>query len=143
MPDGVLFKAYQSKQADCDCVAHHVALTLAEIESTEQRKDYLSAIYGQHEGELSVTKAQLDILEELLDGRGLSDIEDDGGYHCTVYADELVALTIAEGQTNQMKGVVDSRASWTQHVGDHDESSDDDSKLPFTGLLSSNDDPDF
>lgn len=42
-----------------------------------------------------------------------------------------------------MKGVVDSRASWTQHVGDHDESSDDDSKLPFMGLLSSDDDPDF
>ncbi|KIM52796.1 hypothetical protein SCLCIDRAFT_32375 [Scleroderma citrinum Foug A] len=143
MPNRVLFKAYQSKQADRDCVAHHVALTLAEIKSTEQRKDYLSAIYGQHEGKLSVTKAQLDILKELLDGHGLSDIEDDGGYHRAVYADELVALTIAEGQTNQMKGVVDSRASWTQHVGDHDESSDDDSKLPFTGLLSSDDDPDF
>ena len=47
MPDRVLFKAYQSKQADRDCIAHCVALTLAEIKLTERRKDYLSAIYGQ------------------------------------------------------------------------------------------------
>jgi len=74
-----------------------------------------------------------------LDRRGLSDIEDDSGYHHAVYADELVALTIAEGQTNQMKEVVDSRASWS----DDDESSDEDRKLLFTGLLSSDDDPNF
>ena len=74
-----------------------------------------------------------------MDRRGLSDIEDDGGYHRAVYADELVALTIAEGQTNQMKEVVDSRASWS----DDDESSDEDRKLLFTGLLSSDDDPNF
>jgi len=139
IPDRVLLKAYQSKQVDRDCVAHCVALTLAEVESTERHKDYLSAVHGQCEGELAVAKAQLDILEELLDRHGLSDIEDDGGYYCAVYADELVALTIAEGQTNQMKEVVDSWASWS----DDDESSDEDRKLLFMGLLSSDDDPNF
>ena len=139
IPNRVLLKAYQSKRADRDCVAHRVALALAEVESTEQRKDYLSAVHGQREGELAVAKAQLDILEELLDRRGLSDIEDDGGYHRAVYADELVALTIAEGQTNQMKEVMDSWASWS----DDDESSDEDRKLLFMGLLSSDDDPNF
>jgi len=74
-----------------------------------------------------------------LDRCGLSDIEDDSGYHRAVYADEFVALTIAEGQTNQMKEVVDSWASWS----DDDESSDEDRKLLFTGLLSSDDDPNF
>lgn len=144
LPDRVLLKAYQAKQADRDCIARGVALTLAEIESAERHKDYLSAIYGQREGELAVTKEQLDVLEELLDKRGLSDVEDDSGFHRAVYADELVALTIVEGQTNQMKEVVESRVSWRDpDLGDEESSSDEDRKLPFMGLLSSDDDPGF
>ena len=144
LPNRVLLKAYQAKQADHDCIAHGVALALAEIESTEQYKDYLFAIYGQCKGELAVTKEQLDVLKELLDGRGLSDVEDDGGFHCAVYTDELVALTIVEGQTNQMKDVVESRVSWSNpDLRGEESSSDEDRKLPFMELLSSNDDPDF
>lgn len=140
MPDRTLLKAYQAKQANRDCVAHRVALSLAEIESAERYKDYLAAVHGQQEGILAVTDTQLQVLADLVDDRGLSDVEDDGGYHRAVYADELVALTVAEEQVNQMKEVVDSRAHpiWPD-LNDDSLSEDEDNNVPFTGLLSSDD----
>lgn len=138
MPDLVLKKVYDAKRADRDCVAHRVALTLAEIELTERCKDYLDVVQRQHEEELATSSAQLDLLSDILDGRGMSDVEDDGGYHCAVYADELVQLTIAEGQMNQVTEVMDSRSKWR---GDEDEdrSSEEDRNVPFTGFPSSDD----
>ena len=140
MPDRVLLKAYQAKQANRNCIAHRVSLALAEIESTERHKDYLTTVHGQHEGALAVTNAQLQLLAELLDDRGLSDVEDDGGYHRAVYADELVTLTIAEGQVDQVKEVVDSwaRPIWP-NLDDESSGEDEDNNIPFTGLLSSDD----
>ena len=140
MPDRVLLKAYQAKQANHNCIAHCVALALAEIESAERHKDYLTAVHGQHKGALTVTSAQLQLLAELLDDRGLSDVEDDGGFHRAVYVDKLVALTIAEGQTDQVKEVVDSRAHPIWPNPDNESSGEDkDNDIPFTGLLSSDD----
>ena len=140
MPDGVLLKAYQAKQVNRNCITHCIALALAEIKSAKQNKDYLTAVHGQHEGALTVTCAQLQLLAELLDDHGLSDIEDDGGFHRAVYADELVALTITEGQTDQVKEVVDSRAHPIWPDPDNESSGEDeDNNIPFTGLLSSDD----
>jgi len=140
MPDRVLLKVYQAKQASRNCITHRVSLALAEIESAERHKDYLTAVHGQHEGTLAVNNAQLQLLAELLDDRGLSDMEDDGGYHRAVYADKLVALTIAEGQTNQVKEVADSRAHpiWPD-LDDESLGEDEDNNIPFMGLLSSDD----
>ena len=140
MPDRVLLKAYQAKQANRNCIAHRVALALAEIKSAEQHKDYLTAVHRQHEGALAVTSAQLQLLAELLDDCGLSDVEDDGGFHRAVYTDELVMLTITEGQTDQVKEVIDSRAHpiWP-NPDDESLGEDEDNDIPFTGLLSSDD----
>lgn len=139
MPDRVLLKAHQAKRADVDCITHRVALILAEIESAERQKDLLSAICEQHKGELAISEVQMDVVTTVLDRRGLMDAEDDGAHYRSVYADELAALTIAEGQAVQMEEVVKSRAeSWPVSDDDDDEFSDEDSKLPFTGLLSSN-----
>ncbi|KIM57483.1 hypothetical protein SCLCIDRAFT_28821 [Scleroderma citrinum Foug A] len=140
MPDRVLLKAYQAKQVNRNCIAHRVALALAEIESAKRHKDYLTAVHGQHEGALAVTSAQLQLLAELLDDRGLSDVEDDGGFHRAVYADELIALTIAEGQTDQVKEVVDSRAHPIWPDPDNESlGKDEDNDIPFMGLLPSDD----
>ncbi|KAL4073272.1 hypothetical protein V8B97DRAFT_2005927 [Scleroderma yunnanense] len=140
MPDRVLLKAYQTKQVNCNCIAHHIALTLAEVKSAEQHKDYLTAVHGQHEGVLAVTNAQLQLLVELLDDHGLLDIEDNGGYHHAVYADKLIALTITEGQANQVKKVIDSQAHpiWPD-LDNELLGKDEDNNVPFTGLLSSDD----
>ena len=64
----------------------------------------------------------------------------DSRYHHAVYADELVALTIAEGQVDQVKEVVDSRARpiWP-NLDDESSGEDEDNNIPFTGLLSSDD----
>ena len=140
MSDRVLLKAYQAKQANCNCIAHRVALALAEIESAKRHKDYLTTVHGQHEGALAVTSAQLQLLAELLDDHGLLDVEDNGGFHRAVYADELIALTIAEGQTDQVKEVVDSWAHPIWPDPDNESSGEDeDNNIPFTGLLSSDD----
>ena len=133
MPDRALLKAHKLKRADRDCVLHRVSLALAEVESAERHKDYLNAI--QHEGE--PTTAQLDVLNKFLDYRGMSDVEDDGGYYRAVYAEELVALTIVEAQMNQMEEVVHFRDMWSGDGNeDEDGDEDEDADVPFTGLLS-------
>ena len=129
MPDRVLLKAHQAKKADLDCITHHVALTLAEVESAERQKDFMSA----------VCKVQMDVVMKVLDNCGLLEAEDDGAYHCAVYVDELMALTIAEGQAVQIQEVVRSCRDEGWPDLEDDEFSDEDSKLPFTGLLSSDD----
>ncbi|KAL4068544.1 hypothetical protein V8B97DRAFT_2008821 [Scleroderma yunnanense] len=123
MPNRVLLKAYQAKQVNHNCIAHHVTLTLA-----------------KHEGALAVTNAQLQLLAELLDDHGLSDVEDNGGYHHAVYMNKLVTLTIAKGQANQVKEVIDS---WAHPIWPDPDNEllgkDEDNNVPFTGLLSSDD----
>ena len=120
MPDLVLKKAYDVKQADRDCIVHHVAFTLAKIESAEQHKDYLDDIQRQHQGVLALSSAQLDMLSKILDDHGMSDMEDDGGYHHAAYADELIQLTITEGQMKQVNKVMDSWGKWMDHDDDDD-----------------------
>ena len=143
MPDLVLKKAYDVKRADHDCIAHRVALTLAEIESAERHKDYLDVIQRQHQRALALSSAQLDLLSEILDDREMSDVEDDGGYHRAVYADELVQLTIAEGQMKQVSEVMDLREKWMDNDDNNDQeedgSSEEDRDVPFMGLPSSDD----
>lgn len=140
MPELVLKKAYNAKQADHDCIVHCVALTLAEIKSAERHKDYLDIVQRQHEGELTTSSAQLDLLSEILDGHRMSDVEDDGGYHHAVYADELVQLTITKGQMNQVTEVMDSRSMW-RGDDDGDGSSEEDGNIPFMEFPSSDDPP--
>ena len=141
MPDDILLKAYQAKQAVRDCIAHRAALALAEIESAERHKDYFSAIHGRHQGRVAVTDQQLDVLALLLDHRELSDVENDGGYHRTMYADELNALMTAQIQAIQMEELVRSRAGSSHQDDDATSSagsshhSDDGGNVPFTGLL--------
>ena len=108
MPDDILLKAYQAKQAVCDCITHWAALALAEIESADQHKDYFSAIHGRHQARVAVTDKQLDVLAVLLDHRELLDAEDDRGYHHAMYADELNALMTAQIQAIQMEELVGS-----------------------------------
>ena len=139
MPDRVLLKAHQAKKADLDRITHRVALALAEVESAERQKDFMSTVCEQYKGELAVSEVQMDVVTKVLDNRGLLELEDDGAYHRAVYADELVALTIAEGQAVQIQEVVRSRRDEGWPDPEDDEFSDKDSKLPFTGLLSSDD----
>ena len=100
--------AYNVKQVAHNSIAHRAALTLAEIEEAELQKVYLSAIHTRQEERVVVTDEQLDVLALLLDERGLSDVEDDGGYHRTTYAKELNALMVAQMQAIRMEGLVQS-----------------------------------
>ena len=152
MPDRILKKAYQAKLADRECSAQRLSLTLAEIKSAERHKDYLIAVKEDREAGLSISDAQLDILKHLMDERSLDNVEDDGGFHCAVYADELISLSIANGQITQMQEAVLSRpgcwsipsAEDSSVLGSDDLDEEDDpekdSELPSSGPHSESDD---
>ena len=93
----------------------------------------MSAVCEQYKGQLAIGKVQMDVITKALDNRGLLEVEDDGTYHHAVYADDLLAITIAEGQAVQMEEVVRSWQDEGWPVLDDDEFSDEDGK----GLLES------
>jgi len=141
MPNRVLVKAHQAKKADLEHITHRVALILAEIKSAERQKDFLLAICEEYKEELSVSEVQMNVVAMVLDRCGLTEAEDDRAYYRALYTDELTALTISEGQAIQMEeGVQSWVETWSVlDIPDDNEFSNEDSELPFTGLLSSDD----
>ena len=144
IPDNLLLMAYNVKQVAHNSIAHRAALALAEIEEAELQKVYLSAIHMRQEERVAVTDEQLDVLALLLDERGLSDVEDDGGYHHAMYAKELNALMVAQMQAIWMEGLVQSRASLSHQDADapastgssHDgDATSDEGNVPSMGLV--------
>ena len=102
----------------------------------------MDVIQRQHQGVLALSSAQLDLLSKILDDHGMSDMEDDGGYHHAAYADELIQLTVTEGQMKQVNKVMDSWGKWMDHDDDDDQEDgflEEDHNVPFMGLPSSDD----
>ncbi|KAF8834524.1 hypothetical protein BDN67DRAFT_1016422 [Paxillus ammoniavirescens] len=98
MPSNLVRQAYEAKQALHNCMLQHIALTEAEIESAEHYRDFLIGLHGKHQEELATFhQLVLEMLKGMFDGRTMEETEDVGFYHA-VYADELVVLTVAQGQ---------------------------------------------
>ena len=136
--------AYNVKQAARNSIAHRAAVALAETEEADLQRAYLSAVYVRQNERVAVTDEQLNVLEVLLNERGLSDIEDDGSYDRATYAEELQALMVTQMQAIQMEELAQSRASLScqddnalastgsSHDGD---AASDEGSVSFTGRV--------
>ena len=111
MPDRILLSALDLKWADYDHLALRLALTAAEIKYTERRQAFLSTTHDQNNGDLAVSGACLDILDQVLGMRGLVELDGSQEYHRNAHAEELVALTLAESHVAQLQDLVGPRGS--------------------------------
>ena len=103
MPDRIIKKAYQARLATQESVVNRLWLTILELETLEQLRDYLRAVKKEQDAGLAIFSAQLDDVTSVMEARGLQNIEDDGEFYHTAYADELIALSISNSQLNQAR----------------------------------------
>lgn len=100
----------------------------------------MNEVLIEAEGNLDNTKSQLPLLRQVVDKHTLEEARDDRVYYHAVFADELMALTIAGTQMElflqawTMQGDSSNAALWLSHSDSNSSDSE-----PFTGLLSSND----
>ena len=103
MPDNIINKAYASRLAVQESIANRLRLTLSELESVEQQREFLNALREEQVSRLAVSTAQLESVTSVMEGRGLDYIEDEGEFHRAAYADDLIALSISNVQLNQVR----------------------------------------
>ncbi|KAI6144395.1 hypothetical protein BKA82DRAFT_10154 [Pisolithus tinctorius] len=137
LPDNVLVKAILAKHAFRDCISQRVSQTLAEIEFIERQRDLLTEVHTAARETLATAESQLAMLTDIFDQRDLQDGKDDVAFYHAVYADELVAFTIAATQTEQLESFMDERSpSPDEHVEENPDHDDDTCGTLFTGLHS-------
>ncbi|KIK79228.1 hypothetical protein PAXRUDRAFT_16443 [Paxillus rubicundulus Ve08.2h10] len=84
LSDTVVCKAYQAKMAAKICILNHLSLTQSEIYAQEKQVDFLCAIQGEDNKELSVTDEELDYIKGVLTDHSIA-IEDHMAFKHTVY----------------------------------------------------------
>ena len=89
MPDRIIKKAYQARLAAQESIVNCLQLTLSELETLERLRDYLRAIKEEQDAGLAISSAQLDDVASVMEAHSLQNIEDDGEFYRTAYADEL------------------------------------------------------
>ncbi|KAI6155713.1 hypothetical protein BKA82DRAFT_5826 [Pisolithus tinctorius] len=137
LPDNVLVKAILVKRAFQDCISQWVSQTLAEIEFIEQQRDLLTEVHTAAWETLATAESQLAMLMDIFDQCDLQDGKDDVAFYHAVYADELVAFTIAATQTEQLESFMDERLpSPDEHVEENPDHDNDTCGTLFTGLHS-------
>ena len=92
-------KAYAARLAFKKCILARISLAQAEVDALEKQRDFIQSLEDDTHHDLSEVDDDLASVKEVMDERGLAD---DIAYQHAVYADELVALTIAGVQLNQM-----------------------------------------
>ncbi|KAF9236426.1 hypothetical protein BU15DRAFT_77000 [Melanogaster broomeanus] len=98
MSDEVVTKAFAAKMASKRCILSRISVTLAEVDAMEKQRDFLQALEAEAN---DATKEELQSVKDVLGDHGVT-LEDDIAFGHAVYADELVALTIADMQINQI-----------------------------------------
>ncbi|KIK77103.1 hypothetical protein PAXRUDRAFT_167805 [Paxillus rubicundulus Ve08.2h10] len=103
LSDMVVHKAYEAKMATKICILNRLSLMQSEIYAQEKQVDFLCAIQGEVNEELSLsaTDEELNCIKGVLADRGIT-IKDHMAFKHTVYSDDLVALTIADMQLHQI-----------------------------------------
>ena len=64
---------------------------------------FLSVIQQHEENQLAVEETLLETMKNILSPRSLCELEDNSGYYCAVFAEELVALTVADTQLGHIR----------------------------------------
>ena len=82
-----------------------LSLARSEIHALEKQSDFLRAMQGGDNDELSAVDEELDCMKSELTERGVT-LQDHIAFGHAIYADELVALTITDMQLRQISGVI-------------------------------------
>ncbi|KIK94714.1 hypothetical protein PAXRUDRAFT_142279 [Paxillus rubicundulus Ve08.2h10] len=109
LSDTVLHKAYVAKLASKNSILTRLSLTETEVDALEKQADLLRTIQAEDKEELSASKQELDSIKEVLIDHGL-DPPEHVAYKHAVYANDLIALTIADMQLHQIDISTNSRA---------------------------------
>jgi hypothetical protein len=118
-------KAYRAKLATKQCILSRLSTTLLELDATGKHSDFLRAVKKDHEKDLSVVSKDLQSVKDVVIGQGI-DIDDHIGFSHAVYAEELVALTMADMQLHQLS-MVQGRQMTFAGESDGTTTSDDES----------------
>lgn len=99
MTDATVTRAYAARLAFKKCILARISVTQAEIDALEKQRDFIHSLDDDFHSDLTGVDNELSSVKEIMDERG---IVDDISYHHAVYADELVALTVADMQLHQL-----------------------------------------
>jgi hypothetical protein len=99
MSDATIERAYAARLAFKKCILACISVTQAEIDALEKQRDFIQSLDDDIHCDLTMVDNELASVKETMDERG---IVDDISYHHAVYADELVALTVADMQLHQL-----------------------------------------
>ena len=119
MPDKLVKKAYKAKLAARESITNRLRLTLSELESVERMKDFLNAVKEEQESVLENCRAQLESVSNVMETRGLQNLEDDGEFYRAAYADDLIVLSISNTQLTQVRESLLDRPGFYPFVRDH------------------------
>ncbi|KIK76800.1 hypothetical protein PAXRUDRAFT_168734 [Paxillus rubicundulus Ve08.2h10] len=101
LSDIVICKAYFAKLASKNSILTCLYLTETEVDALEKQADFLHVIQAEDREELSTSNQELDSIKEVLINCGLNP-QEHVVYKHAVYADGLIALTIADMQLHQI-----------------------------------------
>ena len=99
MSNSSVAKAYATRLAFKKSILARISLTQAEIDALEKQRNFVQCLDEEAHSDLAMIDNHLASFKEIMDERGLTD---DISYHHAVYADELVALTVADMQLRQI-----------------------------------------
>ncbi|KAF8130856.1 hypothetical protein EV363DRAFT_1296775 [Boletus edulis] len=115
VPRGILQNTYAFKLADRECIAHRVALSMAELKSTEHRKNLLVSMGEYRKCDFEVNEAELQVLKTLLDTKGLTeaDVAGDEVLQQETCQMELVELAATDQEVAHFQDAV----TWRERGG--------------------------
>ncbi|KAN0088843.1 hypothetical protein V8E55_005900 [Tylopilus felleus] len=100
--DSVVQKAYVAKMEFRNSILHRIMLCQANINATASRMDLFHAMEQEAQDHLKSADEEIKWVKEVMGVRGIDDL----AFHHATYVDELVALTIADMQVEQMTNAV-------------------------------------
>ena len=125
--DSVIQKAYMAKMESRNSIVRRIMLCQANIDATASRMDLFNAMKQEAQSDLEGADEEIQWVKEVM---GIRKIDtDDLAFHHATYADELVALTIADTQVEQMTNVLavdaNKASDWADSDTDGSEEEDD------------------
>ena len=99
MSQATIEKAYAARLAFKRCILARIAVAQAEVDALERQRDFIQSLDDDVHCDLSLIDNELTSIKEIMDERGIAD---NISYHHAVYADELVALAVADKQLQQL-----------------------------------------
>ncbi|KAG6379403.1 hypothetical protein JVT61DRAFT_11871 [Boletus reticuloceps] len=98
--DRLVRSAYSAKLAAKKSIVHRISSAQANINALEKRNKFFRELQEEALQELDINEGDIEVIKGVMGARGIRDGEAE--FHHTVYADDLVALTIAGMQPSHI-----------------------------------------